>query len=117
VVFNDPPMTTGPNTFIAQILDVAGGENVFADAVVRWPTVSLEEVVRRDPELVVLPVGEMPARTLDRLRTEAGWRDLRAVKRGCVVQVDADLVNRPGPRVARAAEQLRIAIHRAGCGA
>ena len=117
VVFNDPPMTTGPKTFIAQILDVAGGDNVFADAVVRWPTVSLEEVVRRDPDLVVLPVGEMPARTLDRLRTEAGWRNLRAVQRGCVAQVDADLVNRPGPGIARAAEQLRIAIHRAGCGA
>ena len=116
MVYNDPPMSTGP-TFIAQILDVAGGDNVFADAVVRWPTVSLEEVVRRDPDLVVLPVGEMPARTLDRLRTEAGWRDLRAVKRGCVVQVAADVVNRPGPNIARAAELLRIAIHRPGCGA
>lgn len=117
VVYNDPPMTMGPATFIAQILDLAGGENVFADAATNWPTVSLEQAVRRDPDLVVLPVGEMPARTLDRLRTQAGWRDLRAVRRGCVVQVDADVVNRPGPNIARAAEQLRAAIHREGCGA
>lgn len=117
VVYNDPPMSTGPTTFIAQILDVAGGDNVFADARVKWPTVSLEEVVRRDPDVVVLPIGEMSERTLDRLRTEAGWRDLRAVKRGCVVQVDADIVNRPGPNIARAAELLRVAIHRAGCAA
>lgn len=117
VVYNDPPMTMGPATFIAQILDLAGGENVFADAAVNWPTVSLEQVVRRDPDLVVLPVGEMPARTLERLGTEPGWRDLRAVRRGCVVQVEADVVNRPGPNIARAAEQLRTAIHRDGCEA
>ena len=65
VVYNDPPMTMGPGTFIAQILDLAGGENIFADAAMNWPTVSLEEVVRRDPDVVVLPVGEMPAQTLD----------------------------------------------------
>lgn len=116
VVFNDPPMTIGPATFIAQILDLAGGENVFADAAINWPTVSLEQIVRRDPDLVVLPVGEMPARTLERLRTESGWKDLRAVRRGCVVLVEADVVNRPGPNIARAAEQLRTAIHRDGCG-
>lgn len=116
VVYNDPPMTMGPATFIAQILDLAGGENIFADAATNWPTVSLEEVVRRDPDVVVLPVGEMPARTLGRLRTEPGWRELRAVRRGCVVQVVADVVNRPGPNIARAAEQLRVAIHRDGCG-
>jgi iron complex transport system substrate-binding protein len=90
---------------------------VFADAAMNWPTVSLEQIVRRDPDLVVLPVGEMPARTLERLRTEPGWRDLRAVQRGCVVHVEADVVNRPGPNIARAAEQLRTAIHRQGCGA
>jgi iron complex transport system substrate-binding protein len=117
VIYNDPPMTMGPATFIAQILDLAGGENVFADAAMNWPTVSLEEIVRRDPELVVLPVGEMPPQALSRLRTEPGWRDLRAVKRGCVVHVEADVVNRPGPNIARAAEQLRTAVHREGCGA
>ncbi len=117
VVYNDPPMTMGPGTFIAEILDLAGGENVFGDAATKWPAVSLEQVVRRDPDVVVLPIGEMPARTLDRLRAEPGWRDLRAVKRGCVVQVDADVVNRPGPNIARAAEQLRVAIHRDGCAA
>lgn len=116
VVYNDPPMTMGPGTFIAQILDLAGGENVFADAAMNWPTVSLEQVVRRDPDLVVLPVGEMPARTLERLGSEPGWKDLRAVRRGCVVRVDAEVVNRPGPNIARAAEQLRTAIHRQGCG-
>jgi iron complex transport system substrate-binding protein len=115
VVYNDPPMTMGPATFIAQILDLAGGDNIFGDATTNWPSVSLEEVVRRDPDVVVLPVGEMPARTRERLHGEAGWKELRAVRRDCIVLVDADVVNRPGPNIARAAEQLRVAIHREGC--
>jgi len=115
VVYNDPPMTAGPRTFIGQILNLAGGDNIFADVSTNWPTVSLEDVVRRQPDVVVLPVGEMPARTIERLRTESGWRELQAVQRGCVGQVEADAVNRPGPNLARAARRLFEVIHLETC--
>ncbi len=115
VVYNDPPMTTGPGTFIDQVLDIAGAFNVFSDATTQWPTVSLEEVVKRDPDIVVLPVGEMSATVGDRLRSTAGWRDLRAVKNGCIALVDADLVNRPGTNVALAARRLEVLLHDETC--
>jgi iron complex transport system substrate-binding protein len=115
VVYNDPPMTTGPGTFIDQLLDIAGADNVFRDATSQWPTVSLEEVVKRDPDIVVLPVGEMSAQVGERLRSTAGWRDLRAVKNGCIAMVDADLVNRPGTNVALAARRLEVLLHEETC--
>jgi iron complex transport system substrate-binding protein len=115
VVYNDPPMTAGPGTFIDQLLDIAGAENIFSDATSNWPTVSLEEVVKRDPDIVVLPVGEMSAQVGERLKATAGWRDLRAVKNGCVALVDADLVNRPGTNVAVAARRLEILLHDETC--
>ena len=115
VVYNDPPMTAGPGTFINQLLDIAGADNVFDDAVSKWPTVSLEEVVKRDPDIVVLPVGEMSAQVGERLRSTAGWRDLRAVKNGCLALVDADLVNRPGTNVAIAARRLEVLLHDETC--
>ena len=115
VVYNDPPMTAGPGTFIDQLLDIAGADNVFSDATSNWPTVSLEEVVKRDPDIVVLPVGEMSAQVGDRLKATAGWRDLRAVKNGCVALVDADLVNRPGTNVAVAARRLEVLLHDETC--
>jgi len=115
VVYNDPPMTAGPGTFIDQLLDIAGADNVFSDAASRWPTVSLEEVVKRDPDIVVLPVGEMSAQVGERLRNTAGWRDLRAVKNGCLALVDADLVNRPGTNVAIAARRLEVLLHDETC--
>ncbi len=115
VVYNDPPMTAGPGTFIDQLLDIAGADNVFNDATSNWPTVSLEEVVKRDPDIVVLPVGEMSAQVGDRLKATAGWRDLRAVKNGCIALVDADLVNRPGTNVAVAAQRLEVLLHDETC--
>jgi iron complex transport system substrate-binding protein len=115
VVYNDPPMTAGPGTFIDQLLDIAGADNVFSDATSNWPTVSLEEVVKRDPDIVVLPVGEMSAQVGDRLRSTAGWRDLRAVKNNCLALVDANLVNRPGTNVAVAARRLEVLLHDETC--
>lgn len=115
VVYNDPPMTAGPGTFIDQLLDIAGAENVFKDAPSLWPTVSLEEVVKRDPDIVVLPVGEMSASVADRLRGMPGWRDLRAVQRNCIAIVDADLVNRPGANMAVAARRLEVLLHDETC--
>lgn len=117
VVWNDPPMTAGPETFVAQLIGVAGGRTVFPDLRANWPQVSMEEIVRRQPEVVVLPVGEDGALSLERLRDAPGWRDLRAVREGRVATVPADLVSRPGPHVGAAARALRDAIGSAAEGA
>jgi iron complex transport system substrate-binding protein len=111
VVSNDPPMTAGPRTFLGQLIGIAGGQSIFPDAAQDWPTVAMEEIVRRQPEVVILPLGEIPTQTPEALRTRPGWRELRAVREGRVATVDADLVNRPGPNLGRAARALRDALH------
>jgi iron complex transport system substrate-binding protein len=111
VVWNNPPMTAGPKTFIGQILSLAGGESIFADIADPWPTVGLEDVVRRQPDVVVLPTGEMSRDNVSQLKGLPGWRDLRAIRAGRVVRLPADLLNRPGPQLAVAARALRDALH------
>lgn len=111
VVWDDPPMTAGPNTFIGQLIEVAGGRNVFPDAPSDWPNVSLEEVVRRQPEYVVFAKGEGTTRSLEALRVAPGWRELRAVREGRVIWLPARLMERPGPQIGRAARALRDALH------
>ncbi|HEX5580814.1 MAG TPA: helical backbone metal receptor, partial [Gemmatimonadaceae bacterium] len=106
VVSTSPAMTAGPDTFVGQLLSLAGGDNIFPEAGAGWPTVSLEEIVRRDPELIVLPVGEDPTNSLAELRARPGWREIPAVRDGRVVTVPAGVVNRPGPRVGEAARML-----------
>jgi iron complex transport system substrate-binding protein len=111
VVYNDPPMTAGPQTFIGQLLSLAGGRSIFADATQNWPNVAMEEIVRRDPDMLVVPVGEFKTNSLERFRAMAGWRDLRAVRTGRVVSVSADLMNRPSPSIAEASHVLLRALH------
>ena len=102
VVGADPPLTVGPGTFIDQLLGIAGATNIFRDADTRWPSVSLEQVLARNPDVVILPSDAAPGVT-ERLRALPGWRDLDALARDCVLLVDADLANRPGPRMGEAA--------------
>jgi iron complex transport system substrate-binding protein len=111
VVYNDPPMTAGPRTFIGQLISLAGGRSIFTDSSQLWPNVAMEEIVRRDPDLVIVPAGDSSANPLARFRQLTGWRALRAVRDGHVVTVPADLVNRPSPVIARSAHVLLDAIH------
>ncbi|HEX2187352.1 MAG TPA: cobalamin-binding protein [Longimicrobiaceae bacterium] len=112
LVWNDPPMTAGPGTFISQVLGAAGGRNVFDDVSGEWPNVALEEIVRRQPDYLVLPQGEKGgAHDLEQLRRAPGWRELRAMREGRTVTIDAELMNRPGPRLGEAARALRDALH------
>lgn len=131
VVQQDPPTTVGPGTFVDSILASAGAVNVFRDVGSEWPQVSMEEVVWRDPQYVIVPVqgwGTPPVPSgSDRsgaavplaapdpsahvLATAPGWRAVPAVAAGRVISVDASLFGRPGPRMAEAAAYLARRLH------
>lgn len=105
LVWHDPIVTAGGGTFIDQVISIAGGRNLFHD-LVGWPTVSMENVIERDPDFIVLPRGHGPSIDPPTLEDLPNWRSLSAVRAGRVLVVDADLFYRPGPRVAEAARVL-----------
>lgn len=109
VVGHEPPMTIGSGTFIHELIELAGGRNAFSD-LHGWPVVSLEEALRRRPDIVILPQGEGNT-TPERLARAAGWREFDAVRNGAVHTVDAEFVHRPGPRIAAIARHLAGLIH------
>ncbi len=111
VGYEDPPMTAGPRTFIGQLIALAGGRSVITDSSQRWPNISIEEIVHRDPDILIVPVGDTTRNPIAGLRDRVGWRSLRAVRLGHVVSVPADLVNRPSPSIAQSARVLLSAIH------
>lgn len=125
IVQRDPPMIAGPGTFLDSVLAAGGASNVFADMDGPWPMVSLEELVWRDPEYVVLPVAGLGAgagwRTpgapaeassaVARLTGSPGWRAVPAVAAGRIATVDASLFGRPGPRMGEAARRLAARLH------
>ncbi len=106
----DPLTAAGPGTFVDELVTIAGGRNAIADLRVRWPQLSLEEVVRRAPDVII--VGSIRAgdpATL--LEDRPGWRDVPAVRRHAVHAVHPDSANRPGPGMAKAAARLAELIH------
>lgn len=112
VVGIEPFTVAGPGTFPHELIELAGGSNIFADAGATWPAASMETMVERDPEVVFITVdvgagdGE-----LEPLRSRPGWPDLSAVREGRVYVLDADLFNRAGPALAPAALELARRIH------
>ena len=105
VVSVSPPTVVGPHTFIDELIRIAGGTNIFADLSKQYSEASLEEIVQRNPDVVIVAREEsFDARaTLGRL---AGWRDLPAVRSGHVYWVSANDFNRSGPEMPRAAAIL-----------
>jgi iron complex transport system substrate-binding protein len=105
----DPLTGAGPGTFVDELIRVAGGRNLLGDLRHTWPPISLEEVVRRDPDVIILGSAADPS--LDLLRARPGWRSLSAVQAGRVHSVDPIMVNRWGPRLHEAADLLADHIH------
>lgn len=109
VVWDDPPITTGPGTYINELIEMAGGRNVFVDAVDKWPTVSFEAIVSRNPDVVIWPrtSGADPAQQM----MGVGWREVEAVRSGNVAIVDATRFNSPGPQIVEVVRELSRILH------
>jgi len=111
VVWTDPLISVGRDTFIADALRRAGGRSV-VDTKAEWPHVSMEEIVRLQPEVLVFASAHAGStqRDIDALRTRPGWRNLAAMQHGNIVVV-SDAINRPAPRLVDAIEHLARALH------
>jgi iron complex transport system substrate-binding protein len=111
VINTDPLISVGPASYIHQMLELAGGDNIVGRTMTPYPKVSLEEVLRRAPEAIIFPVGTtegIPDIEQQRWRK---WTSLPAVTGNRLYQVKAELVNRPGPRVVDGVEVLARLLH------
>lgn len=100
--------TAGEDTFINEIIDWAGGKNL-AWGVSRWEEMQEEEVLARNPDVIIhgyfepLPVEPFAQRN--------GWNVVNAVREEQIFFVDQDALTRTGPRVVDAVEELARILH------
>ena len=104
--WESPVIAIGGGSFMNEILDIAGGRNVYADIAAPSPTVSLEDVVNRDPD-IVLASPESRARLL----ADPRWQALRAVRQGRVLAFDTTVVGRPSVVLGQAAVSIARLLH------
>jgi iron complex transport system substrate-binding protein len=107
----DPPMSAGPGSFLHEMVEIAGGRNILADASTAWPPVSVEEIVARQPDVVLIAVALPADEVLGMLRDTPGLRRLEAVRQDRVRILDPSLFNRPGPGLIDGMRILTRAIH------
>ncbi len=104
--WESPIMSVGGGSFVNEIIETAGGKNIFAELPAPSPTVSFEELLRRDPDVIVTG-----ARTQAKLAGDTRWRTLRAVREGHFLIVDSTIATGPGPRVGAGAESVARLLH------
>ena len=95
--------TAGPGSFINDMIVLAGGINIAASTASAFPQLSVEEIVRADPEVIVLGDASYGV-TVEQVVARPGWSGITAVRTKRVIPVDADLMHRPGPRLPQALE-------------
>jgi iron complex transport system substrate-binding protein len=111
VVWVDPLGTVGQNTFIADALRWAGARSVIQSKQ-NYPRVSFEEVVRLEPDYIVLTADHEGAEESEgaSLRARPGWSQIRAVQEGHIAVV-GDEWDRPSPGLIDGIEELARELH------
>jgi len=110
VIWADPFVTIGRSAFIPDVVRAAGGQSVTDDLSQQWPQISLEEVLRRNPDWLLLPAnGHQPISLAD-LERRPGWDRIEAVRRQRVIYYDERL-DHSSPRAFDALEDLAKHLH------
>jgi iron complex transport system substrate-binding protein len=106
-------VVVGRGSFLHELIELAGGVNIAADAAVAYPRFSLEEVIHRNPDIIIdMGHNEMVSER-QKQAVKQLWRTysfLAAVQRDTVYPISADYFITPSPRIAQAVRDLRKMI-------
>jgi ABC-type Fe3+-hydroxamate transport system substrate-binding protein len=105
-LYDQPLLATGGGSFLNELIDVAGGRNIYGFMPEPSPRITVEDLLTRDPEVILLS-PESRARYV----ADPRWRALRAVRANRLLAVDTTVVYRPGPRLGEAARSIAQLLH------
>ena len=104
--WESPILSVGGGSFVNELIVSAGGVNVFGDIPQPSPTVSFEELLKRDPDVIMTG-----PRTEAKLTADPKWLTLRAVREKRFLMIDTTIVNGPSPRVGASAMSIARLLH------
>jgi iron complex transport system substrate-binding protein len=104
----DPVVSIGKHAFITELIEIAGGHSVTGDLPQEWPQISLEAVLERKPEALLLVRGSKMS--AEQIVNRPGWSNVPAIKNHRIYYVD-DRIEIPSPVVFDALEELARQIH------
>jgi len=116
----DGMIAVGKGSFLNEVIHIAGGRNVLSDSPVTYPRISIEAVMRLDPDVIVdmgdmaVTTGVTEAHIQSVVKLWQSQSEIRAVKEKNVFAVAADIFVVPGPRVTETAEAFSRMLFRQG---
>ncbi|WP_455662281.1 ABC transporter substrate-binding protein [Pradoshia sp.] len=102
--------TTGSSTFMNEMLEIIGAENIAADQE-GWVTMSEETVIERNPDVIITTYGDYVDNPEEQIYARSGWTEVKAVKNKEVYDVNSDTVTRPGPRLIDGLREIAKAVY------
>lgn len=110
MVWNDPIMSAGKNTFINELIEKAGGINIVAkDGLTDWPEYSLEKLIKNNPDIIIAPFSL--AATPDVILKDKKFSTIKAVLDKKVFSIPDNPISRPNQNVIKGLTMLSTAIH------
>jgi len=97
-VWDEPLGAAGPASYLGRMIEVCGGVNIVDDPEARYPLISHELVIERNPDVILTPSTHADDFRPEDLLRRPGWSQLNAVRNGRVYVLDGDQVSRFGPR-------------------
>jgi len=111
-IWKEPLTTAGGGTFINDIIELAGGVNIAADAGEEWPQFSFEVLLAEDPDIYLSSEHSWENEvTKDSVLNRDNYDNLTAIQEERVAVLNQDLLSRGGPRIITGLEKVAEAIH------
>lgn len=106
-----PLITTGAGSFQHEVIGLAGGRNLAGDSPARYPQYSLEDVVKKGPDVILISTMDRSGLFEQQKAQWMRWENIPAVKNGRIHFIDSDLVDRASPRIVDGLEEMARLIH------
>lgn len=103
-VWNAPYMSCGSTSYINDIIEKAGGKNIFATLPDAYPIVSEETILAENPDIILIP--QSSGISADSVKSRNGWNKMQAIQKNQIYLVNDNLLSRPGPRAIEAVQNL-----------
>jgi len=107
----DSLITVGRDTFLNELITLAGGVNISGEETVRYPRYSIERILTAAPDVVIVTSMKGEGSFEQVKKNWSRWSSLPAVRTGRIYLMETDLVFRPSPRIVDGLEELTRLIH------
>jgi iron complex transport system substrate-binding protein len=108
-IWHKPLITASAGTFVNDVIEKAGGNNIAKNAIGKFPEYSFEKLLAADPDAIIIP--RQNVNDEGQITNDGRWQKLKAVRSGRVLFIDADILTRPGPRSGIAVETIATFLY------